>query len=191
MPTQTTDRNLLFGVLALQADFLDAAQFAEACSAWAGRKGTPLADLLVERGLLTAEQRGLVDLLLRQKLNKQGGDAHASLAAVATPEVRSVLESVADDDVQQSLASLHEPAFAAQSATVAYEPDARQRRMASAAAAKKWPSSNWRIGSNPAPLESWPGDGSMTSGVLKNARQATTRLLCSCSGHGSKQAGFR
>jgi hypothetical protein len=31
MLTQTTDRNLLFGVLALQADFLDAAQFAEAC----------------------------------------------------------------------------------------------------------------------------------------------------------------
>jgi serine/threonine-protein kinase len=127
MPTETTDRNLLFGVLALQADFLDAAQFAEACSAWAGRKGTPLADLLVERGLLTAEQRGLVDLLLRQKLTKHGGDAHASLAAVATPDVRSVIESIADDDVQQSLAGLHEPAFPAQPATVAYEPDARQR----------------------------------------------------------------
>jgi hypothetical protein len=98
---------LLFGVLALQADFLDAAQFAEACSAWAGRKDTPLADLLVERGLLIAEQRGFVDLLLRQKLNKHGGDAHASLAgALATPDVRSVLESVADDDVQQSLAGL-------------------------------------------------------------------------------------
>jgi tRNA A-37 threonylcarbamoyl transferase component Bud32 len=127
MPTETTDRNLLFGVLALQADFLDAAQFAEACSAWAGRKGTPLADLLVERGLLTAEQRNLVDLLLRQKLKKHGGDAHASLAAVATPDVRSVLESVADGDVRQSLAGLREPALAVQPATVAYEPQARQR----------------------------------------------------------------
>ena len=57
MPTQTTDRNLLFGVLALQADFLDAAQFAEACSAWAGSKGASLADLLVERGWLSPSDR--------------------------------------------------------------------------------------------------------------------------------------
>ena len=40
MPTQTTDRNLLFGVLALKADFLGAAQFAEACSAWVGSEDT-------------------------------------------------------------------------------------------------------------------------------------------------------
>jgi hypothetical protein len=39
----STDQNLLFGVLALQADFLDAARFAEACSAWAARKDTPQA----------------------------------------------------------------------------------------------------------------------------------------------------
>ncbi len=58
-----TDRNLLFGVLALHADLLTAVQFAEACSAWAGRKDVPLADLLVQRGLLNAEQRGVVDLL--------------------------------------------------------------------------------------------------------------------------------
>jgi serine/threonine-protein kinase len=128
MSTETTDRNLLFGVLALQADFLDAARFAEACSAWAGRKSTPLADLLVEHGWLTAEQRGLVDLLLRQKLNKHGGDAHASLqGALATPDVRSVLESVADDDLQQSLAGLPTPTGPVQPATVAYEPQARQR----------------------------------------------------------------
>ena len=46
-----TDRNLLFGVLALQADLLDPARFAEACSAWSARKNTALADLVVERGL--------------------------------------------------------------------------------------------------------------------------------------------
>jgi hypothetical protein len=30
--------------------------------------------------------------------------------------------------------------------------------------------SNWRMGSSPASLESWPGDGSMTSGVPKKFR---------------------
>jgi tetratricopeptide (TPR) repeat protein/tRNA A-37 threonylcarbamoyl transferase component Bud32 len=125
MSAESTDRNLLFGVLALQADFLDAGQFAEACAAWAGRKGTPLADLLVERGWLTAEDRAHVEYLLRQKLKKHG-DAHASLAAAATAEVRSVLESVADPDVRQSLADLPatRPALAA---TVAYEPGSRAR----------------------------------------------------------------
>src|SRR5262249_24789664 len=57
----STDHNLLLGVLALQADLLDAARFAEACSAWAARKEVPLADLLVERGWLTPADRSDVD----------------------------------------------------------------------------------------------------------------------------------
>jgi serine/threonine-protein kinase len=121
------EHNLLFGVLALQADFLDAQQFAEACSAWASRKDTPLADLLVERGWLTAEQRAAVDLLLTTKLHKHGGDAHASLAAVATHEVRSVLDSIADADVRQSLADLTTHTRLPLPATVADETGSRQR----------------------------------------------------------------
>jgi hypothetical protein len=66
----SADKNLLFGVLALQADLLDAARFAEACSAWAARKDTPLADLLVERGWLTPEDRADVDKLVARKLKK-------------------------------------------------------------------------------------------------------------------------
>jgi serine/threonine-protein kinase len=123
----STDRNLLFGVLALQADFLDAQQFAEACTAWTARKGTPLADLLVERGWLMPEERALVGQLLERKLKKHDGDAHASLAAVATAEVRSVLESVGDADVRQSLAGLTPPRRPAVSSTVDFEPDSRHR----------------------------------------------------------------
>jgi serine/threonine-protein kinase len=177
MPTETTDRNLLFGVLALQADFLDAAQFAEACSAWAGRKSAPLADLLVERGLLTAEQRSLVDLLLRQKLNKHGGDAHASLAALATPDVRSVLESVADDDVRQSLAGLHEPALAVQSSTVAYEPQVRQRYTLTRLHAKGgigqvWPAHDEDIGRDVALKELRPDRGDSPAATARFLEEA-------------------
>jgi hypothetical protein len=46
------DSNLLFGVLALQADLNDPGRFAEGCAAWSTRKNTPLAELLVERGWL-------------------------------------------------------------------------------------------------------------------------------------------
>jgi serine/threonine-protein kinase len=100
-----TDRNLLFGVLALQLDLLDRDRFVEACGAWAMRKDTPLADILVERGWLTPHDRADVERLLERKLRKHG-DAHASLSAVAGPEVRRALDTVSDADVEQSLANL-------------------------------------------------------------------------------------
>ena len=45
-----TDRNLLFGVLALQAGLIEPHQFIEICTLWAARKEASLAALLVERG---------------------------------------------------------------------------------------------------------------------------------------------
>jgi eukaryotic-like serine/threonine-protein kinase len=101
-----TDCNLLFGVLALQADLIDPARFAEACSAWAARKDTPLADLLVERGWLSPDDRADVERLLRRKLDKHKGDARAGLAEVTTDSVKHSLLGLADADVRQSLAGL-------------------------------------------------------------------------------------
>src|SRR5262249_50843506 len=99
-----TDRNLLFGVLALQADLLTPVQFAEACSAWAGRKGTALADLLLERGWLTAGDRADVDRLLERKLAKHRGAPKPALAEATTDEVRRSLAGGDDADVRQSMA---------------------------------------------------------------------------------------
>jgi serine/threonine-protein kinase len=123
----SADRNLLFGVLALQADLLDASRFAEACSAWAGRKDTSLADLLVERGWLTPEDRTDVDRLLERKLKKHGGDAHASLAAATTPEARRLLAGLEDPGVQESLAALPPVSELALVQTGAYQPRGRER----------------------------------------------------------------
>jgi serine/threonine-protein kinase len=120
-----TDRNLLFGVLALQAGLLDANQFAEACSAWAARKDRPLAGLLVERGLLTAGDRALVDSLLERTVHRHAGDARASLLAVTRGEVRQALAGVTDSDVQKSVAALPPPDGV--TPTVAYEPGGRGR----------------------------------------------------------------
>jgi hypothetical protein len=72
MPRPGSDQNLLFGVLALHAGLLDPLQFADACSAWATRLDCALADLLVERHWLTAEDRAEVERLLERKLRKQG-----------------------------------------------------------------------------------------------------------------------
>jgi hypothetical protein len=40
-PPEDADRNLLFGVLCLQADLITEAQFAEACSLWCRRRQVP------------------------------------------------------------------------------------------------------------------------------------------------------
>jgi tetratricopeptide (TPR) repeat protein len=121
------DRNLLFGVLALQADLIDADRFAEACSAWAAKKTTPLAERLQERGWLTAEERAHVEFLQERKLRKHYGDVHASLAAAADQRVRGLIAAVDDLDVRRSIAELPQRDGPALISTIAYEPESRER----------------------------------------------------------------
>jgi serine/threonine protein kinase len=123
----SADRNLLFGVLALQADLLDNDRFAEACSAWAARKGTPLAQLLVERGWLTAEERSHVDFLLDRKLRKHGGDAAAGLAEAMPEDVRQTLAGLDDPAVRRTLDTTAPPGGVHERTTVAYRPAGRDR----------------------------------------------------------------
>ncbi len=98
-----TDRNLLFGVLALQADVISPERFVEACTLWASRKDVSLADLLAERGWVTAEDRADVERLVERKLKKHSGDVKASLAEAAGADVRRSLAAVEDADIRQSL----------------------------------------------------------------------------------------
>jgi PAS domain S-box-containing protein len=98
-----TDRNLLFGVLALQADLIDATQFIEACLLWTTRKTEPLADLLVERGSIEAADKVHIEYLLERKLRKYGGNMHASLAAIPD-DIKRSLATLGDDDIERSLA---------------------------------------------------------------------------------------
>jgi serine/threonine-protein kinase len=121
-----TDRNLLFGVLALQADFLTEAQFAEACTAWSARKQVPLADVLEERGWLTPADKADIERLLERKLKKHGGDAKASLLTSTLPQLRQVLAGVPDSDVQRSLADLPHNGQPLLS-TLAFQPESRDR----------------------------------------------------------------
>lgn len=113
------DRNLLFGVLALQGGLIDAAQLAEACTAWAARGVTPLADLLVGRGWLTPEDRAHVEYFLSRRLARHGGDAHASLiAATAGAELTlKALASIGDPEVQHTLTHVLAPTPAAEART--------------------------------------------------------------------------
>src|SRR5262249_50177807 len=104
-----SDRNLLFAVLALQTDLIDNDQFVEACTAWTARKHKPLAELLIERGWLTTQDRSDIERLLERKLHKHGGDWRASLAAVIDHRAYQSLSRLDDRDIQESLAGLPSP----------------------------------------------------------------------------------
>jgi serine/threonine protein kinase len=117
------DRNLIFGVLALQAELIDAAQFVEACLVWTARKHQHLADVLIERGWIEPADRGHLDYLLQRKLGKHGGDMRASLAAIPE-DVKRSLAALEDGDIQQSLANL--PASVDAGVTVSQAPAAAE-----------------------------------------------------------------
>ena len=100
-----TERNLLFAVLAFESEFLDLTQLTSACRAWAENKSRPLADLLVARGWLTAEDRVFVEKLLERKLVKHQNDLRVTLNSVVRGDVCDAIKEVDDSDIQQSLSS--------------------------------------------------------------------------------------
>ena len=83
-----TERNLLFGVVAFQNGAVDADRLAETCADWVSQQKKPLADLMVDRGLMTDEQRTEVEKAVSQELANHGGDPQATLAA--TVDGRSI-----------------------------------------------------------------------------------------------------
>ncbi len=97
------DRNLLFGVICMQAGLIDAAQFVEVCSHWASRKDVALGDLLTERGWINETDRSHVLYLLERRVEKHAGDVQAGLASVPAAIKRS-LADIGDADIQKSLA---------------------------------------------------------------------------------------
>jgi hypothetical protein len=75
-------QNLLFGLLALQNGLINQGQLVAAFQAWTLHKSSTLADHLVSRGDLDAEQRAGVEAMVALHLKKHGGDVEKSLAAV-------------------------------------------------------------------------------------------------------------
>jgi serine/threonine-protein kinase len=101
----TADRNLLFGILAVQMDFVSREALVAAMHAWVLAKHRSLGDLLQEQGALTPQQRRVLDLVAEEHLKAHGGDAQQSLAVLRQQSTIGVaLGSVADGELQASLA---------------------------------------------------------------------------------------
>jgi serine/threonine protein kinase/lipopolysaccharide biosynthesis regulator YciM len=101
----SADRNLLFGILALQMDFVTRDALIRAMNAWVLEKHRPLGAILVEQQALAPERHALLEALVREHLRQHGDDPQKSLAAVSPiGSVRRDLEQVPDPDLHASLA---------------------------------------------------------------------------------------
>jgi len=103
-PQGDTGRNLLFGILALQNNFIGRDDLLAAFAAWVADKARPLAQFLVDRGALDHSRQALLDALVAEHLKQHGGDPDASLAAVSSlGSVRDDLKRLDDADLLASL----------------------------------------------------------------------------------------
>src|SRR5262249_32160092 len=98
---------LLFGIIALQNNFVTREQFVAAFDAWVHDKSRALAEILQSQGGLSPDDREILDRLGGQFLEKHEGDADKSLAALsAIPHVRPELEQFQDADLAASLGNI-------------------------------------------------------------------------------------
>jgi serine/threonine-protein kinase len=104
VPAHSADRNLLFGILALQMDFVSRDALVAAMNAWVLDKARPIGEILRDQGGLSAERLALLNALVAEHVKQHNDDPQKSLAAVnAMGTTRHDLRGIADADVQASL----------------------------------------------------------------------------------------
>jgi serine/threonine-protein kinase len=110
MANPSADRDLLFGLLALQNGLIDQGQLVAAFQAWTRDRTRPLAEHLLARGDLDPDDRAAVEALVSRHLKKHGGDVGKSLAAVqAGPSTRQSLAALGDPEIERTLTQLATP----------------------------------------------------------------------------------
>jgi WD40 repeat protein/serine/threonine protein kinase len=103
----SADRNLLFGILALQMDFISRDALIAAMHAWVVDKDKSLGQILLQQQALSPRRVELLDSLVEEHLEQHGQNAEQSIAAVDPAGIaRAGLVRVADPEIRASLAPL-------------------------------------------------------------------------------------
>ena len=80
----SSDRNLLFGILALQMDFITREQLVAGMQAWVLAKDVALAEHLVQAGAMKPANRQLLEPLVEAHIRQHGDDPQQSLASISS-----------------------------------------------------------------------------------------------------------
>jgi tetratricopeptide (TPR) repeat protein len=98
------DRDVLFGLFALQNGLIEQTQLHAALQTWACDKSRPLATHLAEGGHLDGDDCAAVEAIVSRRLERHGGDVEKTLVGVPVDD--STLESIGaidDPDIQLTL----------------------------------------------------------------------------------------
>ena len=99
------DQNLLFGVVALQMDFISRESLVAAMHAWVAEKSKTLGEILVAQQVLTAARHELLAALVAEHIKQHGDSPQRSLHALSSIDpVRADLSHIGDADLHASLA---------------------------------------------------------------------------------------
>jgi len=107
MPSLSSDENLLFGLLAIQLDFISRDQLLAAMNVWMVEKAKPLGVILKERQDLQEDEVQLLNALVQKHLERHRQDAASSLASLSSLDpLRRDLETLRDIEMQHSSPSV-------------------------------------------------------------------------------------
>jgi len=104
MTEASVDRNLLFGVLAVQLDFVSRDDLFAAASQWVHDKLQPLSEVFIEQRMISPEESKLIDGIVKKHLQRNGGDLRVSLHSIEAFEaIRSTLSDFDDAELRATL----------------------------------------------------------------------------------------
>ncbi len=84
MSHSNPDRNLLFGILALQVNFITREQLIECMLTWVMEKTRVIAEVFEDKGYISSQRRAVLETLLEEHLQQHGNDPQQSLAACSS-----------------------------------------------------------------------------------------------------------
>ena len=101
---RSADYHLLFGLLALQNDFVLREELVAAASVWLLDKSRSLSQILLQQGALAQDERDLLSALVEKHLEKHGDVVEESLAALSSiGSLREAFQSLGDSEIDQTL----------------------------------------------------------------------------------------
>ena len=103
--SSSAKRELLFGLLALQNDFISREELIAATGVWLRDKSQRLDLILLDHGVLTSDDHQLLEALVDRYLQHHGGDPEASLAALSSvsEKVCRELIDLGDSDIAATM----------------------------------------------------------------------------------------
>ena len=101
----SADRNLLFGILALQLNFVSRDQLVEGMHAWVLNKAKSLGQIFIASNAMDADQFRLLDALVHKHIEKHGGNIHQSIQQLSSvdPHATQILKGINDSDLHMTL----------------------------------------------------------------------------------------